>query len=96
MNPSRYEGGVVRAGVYRVVRHPRYAEYMLEFFGFALLTGAVGFFLLAIITVLMYLIVTPLEERELRDHYGSQYEVYARQVPRFLPRWRKQQASEQS
>ena len=88
VNPGRYPGGVVRAGVYARVRHPRYLEYMLTFVGLALLTGAVGIFLLAIITILLYLIVAPLEERELREHYRPEYEAYARDVPRFLPRWR--------
>ena len=62
---------------------------MLSFFGLGLLTGATGIFLLAIVTVLLYLIVTPLEERELREHYGEGYEAYARAVPRFLPRLRR-------
>jgi protein-S-isoprenylcysteine O-methyltransferase Ste14 len=39
------------------------------------------------VTFLLYLIVTPLEERELRQQYGSEYEAYARKVPRFLPRF---------
>ena len=89
VNPGRYPGGVVRAGIYARVRHPRYLEYMLTFVGLALLTGAVGIFLLAIITILLYLIVAPLEERELREHYGPEYEAYAREVPRFLPRVRR-------
>jgi len=89
VNPGRYPGGVVRTGIYARVRHPRYLEYMLTFVGLALLTGAVGIFLLAIITILLYLIVAPLEERELREHYGPEYEAYAREVPRFLPRLRR-------
>ena len=89
MNPGRYPGGVVQTGIYARVRHPRYLEYMLTFAGLALLTGAVGIFLLAIITILLYLIVAPLEERELREHYGPEYEAYARDVPRFLPRLRR-------
>ncbi len=90
VNPQRYPGGVVRSGIYARLRHPRYAEYMLTFLALALLSGAAGIFLLAIVTVLLYLIVAPLEERELREHYGADYEAYAREVPRFVPRlWRK-------
>src|SRR2546421_407085 len=37
VNPGRYPGGVVRAGIYARVRHPRYLEYMLTFLGLALL-----------------------------------------------------------
>ena len=89
VNPSRYSGGVVSSGIYGRVRHPRYVEYMLTFTGLALLTGAGGIFLLAIVTVLLYLIVAPLEERELREHYGREYEMYAQTVPRFVPRLRR-------
>jgi protein-S-isoprenylcysteine O-methyltransferase Ste14 len=79
----------VDQGIYAWVRHPRYANMMLGFIAFGLLTGALGIFLLAIVTFLLYLIVTPLEERELREQYGSEYEIYARAVPRFFPRLRR-------
>ena len=58
---------------------------MLIFSGFAFVTSALGIFVLAIVSVLMYLIVTPLEERELRQQYGSEYEAYCLAVPRFIP-----------
>jgi protein-S-isoprenylcysteine O-methyltransferase Ste14 len=89
LDPGRNPGGVVRSGIYSRVRHPRYLEFMLTFVGLALLTGAVGIFLLAIVTILMYLIVVPLEERELRARYGGEHETYAQEVPRFLPRLRR-------
>jgi protein-S-isoprenylcysteine O-methyltransferase Ste14 len=63
--------------------------YMLTFWGFAFVTSALGIFVLAIVSVLMYLIVTPVEERELRLQYGSEYEAYCRAVPRFVPRLRR-------
>jgi protein-S-isoprenylcysteine O-methyltransferase Ste14 len=89
ISPGRYPDAMVTSGIYSSIRHPRYLEYMLTFFGLGLLTGAKGVFLLAIMTVLLYLIVTPLEERELREHYGESYEAYARAVPRFVPRLRR-------
>jgi protein-S-isoprenylcysteine O-methyltransferase Ste14 len=94
LNPAHPQRGIVDQGIYAWVRHPRYANIMLGFIAFGLLTGAAGIFLLAIVTFLLYLIVTPLEERELREQYGSEYEIYARTVPRFLPRlWRKSRKS---
>lgn len=90
ISPGRYPGGLVRSGIYANVRHPRYLGLMLGFVGMALLTAAVGFFLLAIITVLLYHIVAPLEEHELHEQYGVEYELYTRAVPRFVPRvWQK-------
>jgi len=96
INRARPDSGMVRAGIYARVRHPRYMEFMLSFLGLAFLTGALGIFLLAFATILLYLIVAPLEERELRESYGTEYETYARTVPRFLPHlWQrdKSQAS---
>lgn len=81
-------GDVVSTGIYSRVRHPRYLEYMLTFLGLAFLTGAAGIFVLAFATILLYLIVAPLEERELREAFGPAYEAYAREVPRFIPRLR--------
>lgn len=90
LNPSHPQCGIVDKGIYARVRHPRYANVLLGFIAFGLLTGAAGIFLLAIVTFLLYLIVAPLEERELREQYGSEYEAYARKVPRFLPSfWQK-------
>lgn len=90
LNPRHPLSGIVRSGIYARVRHPRYADLILGFIAFGLLTGSAGIFLLAIVTILMYLIVASLEERELRERYGSEYEAYARAVPRFLPRfWRQ-------
>ena len=89
LNPRHPLRGIVKSGIYAHLRHPRYADLMLGFIAFGLLTGAEGIFLLAFVTVLLYLIVAPLEERELREQYGSAYEVYACTVPRFLPRLRR-------
>ena len=90
LNPGHPLRGIVDTGIYARVRHPRYANIMLGFIAFGLLTGAAAIFLLAIVTYLLYLIVTPLEERELREQYGSEYEAYMGAVPRFIPNfWRR-------
>jgi protein-S-isoprenylcysteine O-methyltransferase Ste14 len=72
MNPGRCPGGVVRSGICAHLRHPRYLEYMLSLLGLAFLAGAVGIFLLAIVSILLYHIVAPLQELELREQYGIQ------------------------
>jgi len=88
MEPHRNVRGIVRDGIYARVRHPRSEEHTSELQSPAMISYALGIFVLAIISVLMYLIVTPLEERELRQQYGSEYEAYCRAVPRFIPRLR--------
>jgi len=86
LEPGHPTGALVRSGVYGYVRHPRYLECMMTLLAFSALTGSAGYFSLAILSVLLYQIVAPLEERELRARYGKAYEDYAREVPRFLPR----------
>jgi len=88
--------GVIRTGVYGRLRHPRYALYMLMVLSMAFLTGATPIFLLAFLNILMYQILAPLEERELVDQYGSQYEDYQRSVPRFVPRIKRTPAAPRS
>jgi protein-S-isoprenylcysteine O-methyltransferase Ste14 len=89
LEPHRDVGGLVRDGIYARVRHPRYLAFILTFWGLAFLTSAMGVFVLAIVSVLMYLIVALFEERELRQQYGPEYEAYCKAVPRFIPRLRR-------
>jgi protein-S-isoprenylcysteine O-methyltransferase Ste14 len=85
LNPEHRLCAVIRTGVYGRVRHPRYVLYMLMILSMAFLTGAQAIFLLAFLSVLLYQILAPLEERELLDQYGSHYADYRRSVPRFVP-----------
>jgi len=85
LNPAHRLCAVIRQGIYARIRHPRYLLYMLMILSMAFLTGAPAIFLLAFLTVLMYQILAPLEERKLLDQYGPRYEEYRRLVPRFVP-----------
>ena len=49
------------------------------------LLGAQAIFLLAILNILLYQILTPLEERRPLDQYGPQHEEYQRSILRFVP-----------
>lgn len=89
LNPQHSLCGVIRTGIYGRVRHPRYLLYMLMILSMAFLTGARPIFLLAFLTILLYQVVAPLEERELLDQYGSPYADYRRSVPRFVPHLRR-------
>jgi protein-S-isoprenylcysteine O-methyltransferase Ste14 len=77
---------LVVSGPYRYVRNPLYVTDMTVIASTALLTQK----WLLVITLLIYvaqlLIQLPLEERELRQRFGAQYERYLKHVPRFIPR----------
>jgi protein-S-isoprenylcysteine O-methyltransferase Ste14 len=77
---------LVVAGPYRYVRNPLYVTDMTVIASTALLTQ--NWFL--VITLLIYIaqlvMQLRLEERELRNRFGAQYERYLKAVPRFIPR----------
>jgi protein-S-isoprenylcysteine O-methyltransferase Ste14 len=41
-----------------------------------------------IIGIPSVLVIVRLEERELHDRFGAEYDAYRARVPRFIPRWR--------
>ncbi len=79
---------LVRRGLYRRLRNPMYLLYAFVILGEAiawrsgaLLAYAAAFWLLC------HVYVVGLEEKFLRRRFGAEYEVYCREVPRWLPRF---------
>lgn len=85
--PDRYPQRLVTEGLYTRVRHPRYLQIMLGLLGWSLIANypaaywASGLWLPGVWGIAL------LEERELRQRFGREYEEYCRRVPRFVPRW---------
>lgn len=79
-------GRVAAGGIYQQVRHPRYLGMMLAWLGAALLSGATRLLGLVFVFMVLAIVVTQVEERELVRRLGSAYADYRRRVPRFLPR----------
>ncbi len=74
-------------GPFGIVRHPTYLSHTLMLLGLFLMTGviAAGFIAIADAFLVNSLII-PLEERELLQRFGKEYEAYRRKVPsRLLP-----------
>ena len=80
---------LLTSGIYARLRHPRYLGYTLGWLAVVLCTGARGILGLAILSILLYLVVAKLEEKELEEYYGAEYSAYRRAVPRFIPGWRR-------
>jgi protein-S-isoprenylcysteine O-methyltransferase Ste14 len=58
--------------------------------GEALYFGSFGILAYAAaVTLAAHLLVTRVEEPELRERFGEQFEAYCRRVPRWLPAGRK-------
>jgi len=80
------ESRLLRDGIYSRVRHPRYLGIVVGMLAMAVLVHHTGIYLLwAACLPALYLLVV-LEERELRDRFGREYEEYCRKVPRLVPR----------
>ena len=83
IDPPRF---VVRGGAYRFTRNPMYVANLAILVGIAItfrslaVAGWAGFMALT-----FHLFVISYEEPKLRDTFGESYEVYRREVPRWLP-----------
>jgi protein-S-isoprenylcysteine O-methyltransferase Ste14 len=84
--PERYPTTLVTEGIYARIRHPRYVQFMIAFLGWALLANYLCLYVLWLVWIPAIYLIVLLEERELRDRFGSEYEAYGRRVPRFVPR----------
>jgi protein-S-isoprenylcysteine O-methyltransferase Ste14 len=78
-------GELAATGIYRRVRHPRYAGMMAAVAGACLLAGTRLLWLVAVVWWFLAMFSILLEERELRSRFGAGYGAYSRRVPRFLP-----------
>ena len=80
------EQELVQNGPYRIIRHPAYAGYLLMAFGLAIgYSSLLGFLstLLILLPAVVYRI--RVEDRLLAEHFGTQFEQYARRTKRLLP-----------
>jgi len=84
--PEEHGIGLLQEGIYARIRHPRYLEFILGLTGWSLFANYAGLYVFSAVSIVLLLIIVVLEERELRQRYGSVYDDYAARVPRFIPR----------
>ena len=78
---------LVVTGVYRYVRNPMITGVSSMVFGEAVLFGSAPLLVWALFVFGLNLIYIPLiEEPDLRQRFGSDYDSYRQHVPRWLPR----------
>jgi protein-S-isoprenylcysteine O-methyltransferase Ste14 len=83
---ARSDQPVIRAGPYRLVRHPSYTAGMMMFIGIGLALGNwFSFTLLTIATIATYVYRVVIEERALLDAIGEPYRSYMKETKRFVP-----------
>jgi protein-S-isoprenylcysteine O-methyltransferase Ste14 len=85
LSRQKHRGKLITTGIYARIRHPRYVEVMLFTAGYAFFANYVGLYVATVLSVPALYLVVVLEERELSDRFGLEYEEYGRHVPRFFP-----------
>jgi protein-S-isoprenylcysteine O-methyltransferase Ste14 len=79
-------GTLLTEGIYGKVRHPRYIEFLCWVGSYAFFANHAGLYVMLVLMLPTLYMIVLLEERELRDRFGEEYEEYRRRVPRFVPR----------
>lgn len=82
------DGTLLTEGLYARVRHPRYLEVWVGTLAYACAANYVGAWIVWLATGPALHLIVLLEERELRDRFGAEYDAYASRVPRYVPRRR--------
>ena len=86
--PDRFPRELITDGIYARMRHPRYAQLLIALIGYALIANYLASYLAVALWLFGIYVIALLEEKELGKHFGSVYDEYCRQVPRFLPKLR--------
>jgi protein-S-isoprenylcysteine O-methyltransferase Ste14 len=90
--PELEEGGkggvLLTEGIYSRIRHPRYVEIVFGTLAYGVFSNYVGAYLLLLVIIPLLHLLVLLEERELRQRFGSEYEAYEQEVPRYFPKFR--------
>lgn len=80
------KGVLLTEGIYGRIRHPRYVESILWILGYALFTNYLALYLVFLLALPVMHTVVLLEEKELKERFGRDYEEYCRRVPRYIPK----------
>ncbi len=90
LSGPQHRGRLITDGIYGSIRHPRYLEVGLSLTAIALFSNYLATYLVVAAYVPVIYLIVLLEERELRERFGDDYERYCEAVPRFVPRlWRR-------
>jgi protein-S-isoprenylcysteine O-methyltransferase Ste14 len=76
---------LVRSGPYALARHPIYTGIWVGLLGSSIAAGTVQGVLAVVLMTVAYARKIPVEEKQLRDHFGEAYATYAREVKALLP-----------
>jgi protein-S-isoprenylcysteine O-methyltransferase Ste14 len=80
---------LVTGGIYRYIRHPQYVGLFLIMTGWLVHWPTLLTLILFPILIIVYYRLAVREENEMMEVFGSRYEIYMKQTPRFFPNFKK-------
>ena len=83
---DQHQQQLVVGGIRRRVRHPIYLGHLCEMLGWSIGTGMAVLFALTAFALVTGAIMIRMEDAELRQRFGDQFETYRRTVPAIVPR----------
>lgn len=75
---------LIKTGIYKYARHPRYLEHPLWFLGLGLTLGYTSMLWFALYLFIAFAITAHFEEQELIKRYGEEYIKYKNKTPAFF------------
>jgi protein-S-isoprenylcysteine O-methyltransferase Ste14 len=86
---GRRNTGVIREGVFSVVRHPIYLGEILLYLGLLIIRMSVAATIVWLLAIGFLHYISRHEERLLLARFGTDYAQYMREVPMWIPRLKK-------
>jgi len=86
---TAFPGQLLQAGIYGVIRHPRYLSVILGTIGMALIVDYLGAYVVVVVSLIGLWPLIILEERELASRFGPAYTAYRSRLPALMPRFRR-------
>jgi protein-S-isoprenylcysteine O-methyltransferase Ste14 len=85
-NTIGVDNRLITGGPYKYTRNPQYIGDSLNIIGYMVFTNSWMIWLIGLLGIALNLLAPYTEEPWLEEHYGEQYRVYKRIVPRFIGR----------
>ena len=84
---AQKEHALATTGPYARMRHPQYAGFVIIMFGFLIQWPTLLTLVMFPILVWMYARLAASEEADAEKEFGETWRAYAKETPRFIPRW---------
>ena len=86
---NNHEPGVIRKSVFSILRHPIYMGEILLYLGLLVISISLAATGIWVITIIFLHFISRYEERLLLQRFGEEYRQYMKDVPMWIPRFRK-------